>query len=94
MGISDSRQKSLNRHEEEIARLKKELAKKRELHDSLSQSLLNCTQNKRGSVDKGIIQKESESIQTQIDDVLTDIRTLDKRIWRLKHQVNRMKSVL
>ncbi|MDC7246550.1 MAG: hypothetical protein PQJ47_11675 [Sphaerochaetaceae bacterium] len=94
MGISDSRQKSLNRHEEEIARLKKELAKKRELHESLSQSLLNCTQNKRGSADKGIIQRKCESIQNQINEVLTDIRTLDKRISRLKHQVNRMKSVL
>ena len=90
MGISESRQKTIKNIEIEIELLEKELKGKKTLQSSLHQSLLNASSMKNLKSDKGGVLKECEAIQHQINDVLTDIRHLDKKISRLKHQSNRM----
>ncbi len=92
MGISEGRLKNIRYVDQEIESLEKELKKKKALHDSLYQTLLNRSNDKTSNTDKSSILKECESLQQQINEVLTDIRHLDKKIWRLKHQTKRMSS--
>jgi len=94
MGISESRRKGIDHLNTEIERLQKELKKKKELHLFLSQSLLNCSDSSKRITDKIGLQKECEILQVKINDVLTDIRALDKKIWRLKHQTKRQNKDL
>ncbi|MFA7371757.1 MAG: hypothetical protein WCY78_07560 [Sphaerochaetaceae bacterium] len=89
MSVSDIRQRSQLRREEEIERLERSLTKLREKHEELKQALFDTGKRLQGSPDSSLLVRETEHLKQTISDTVVDIRALDARLHRLKNRAKR-----
>lgn len=90
MTLHDIRSRAVESMGEDVARLEKEMAKRREAREMLQQTLFAVSCKLKNSPDASSLVRQTEDLKRQISDAVIDMRHLDAKICRIKHRSERL----